>query len=152
MNTDYNHDGSRVGYAMIGAAGGSTAIGEVSQTRNAVDLGLDAGALFDVFSHPVMIGDETPTITQGKYKGSPSQVAVYRRNDDGTPHLLNVTHPSFPISNYLQVLETAEALFPESTTAVKVLDNGERLMFTQEIGDLVNDLLGKFHKAPTGCN
>jgi len=107
-------------------------------TTNAVDAAIEAGALFKVHSEPLTVSGETPAIKEGKYKGDPIQKILHRIQPDGTIKVLNVVHPSFPESNYLQLFETAEALFPESTTAVKVIDDGEQVMLTQEIGSEID--------------
>jgi len=109
-----------------------------AEKSNALDLALDAGALFDVHTEPLQAGGYVPTIEDGVYAGQPEKIVHYRTLADGSVKVLNVAHPSHPSSNYLQVLETAEALFPDSTTKVMSLDGGSRLMFTQEIGSEVD--------------
>lgn len=108
------------------------------EPMSALDAAIDAGALFEVKSEPMSVAGHVPTIAEGKYKGEPLQKIIYRERQDGTPKVLNVVHPSFPESNYLQLIEQAEALFPESTTSLTVLDEGERLFFTQEIGEEID--------------
>lgn len=114
---------------------------------SALDLALDQGALFEVKTEPVAIAGTVPTIGTGSYAGQPERIAHYRTLEDGTVKLLNVAHPSHPSSNYLQVIEAAEALFPESTTQLEVLEDGAKLFFTQELGEPV-DLGGGDEVAP----
>jgi len=122
-----------------GSEGQYPAMWTQNEPTNALDLALDKEALFTVKSAPMGLVLDTqpyvPLIGSGKYQGEPLNKGIYREFEDDGIHLLNITHPSFPESNYLQVIETAEALFPETTTGMMVIDNGERLLFSQEIGD-----------------
>ena len=110
-----------------------------TESGNAVDAAIDAGALFEVHSTPMEIeGGFVPTIHGGMYEGQPMRKVTYREMDNGSKKVLNIAHPSFPESNYLQVFETAEALFPDSTTNMVVLEDGGRLLFSQEIGEAID--------------
>jgi len=106
-------------------------------TTNVVDAALEAGALFQVKSEAMTVAGSVPTIKDGSYKGQPLQKIIYRDLPEG-PKVLNVVHPSFPESNYLQVAEIAEALFPETCQAMAVIEDGERFSFTQAIGEGVD--------------
>lgn len=103
-------------------------------TTSALDMALDNGALFNVQTAPMKIGEFVPTINEGRYTGEPEKLIHYRETESG-PVVLNVAHPSHPSSNYLQVIETAEALFPGTTSSMNVLEDGRKLIFTQELGE-----------------
>lgn len=105
-----------------------------AEGTSVIDTALDHGALFEVKTQPMTIGDFVPTISDGAYAGEPEKVIHYRE-DGGEPFVLNVAHPSHPSSNYLQVIETAETLFPGTCTGMAVVDGGKKLFFTQELGD-----------------
>ena len=110
--------------------------------QSAVDLALETGALFDVRRDPVTLPDGTiPTVQSGKYRGQPQYVTLWRERGDKPPVLLNVVPPQHPDSNYLQAIETSEALFPASTSGMRVLGHGKRLIWSQEI-DTSHDLGG----------
>jgi len=122
--TTTNHE-----YPMLGRGD------DVVEGTSVLDAALDAGALFEVKTAPVTLPNgSVPVVPKGKYEGLPERVLVYRDTDEGQ-HLLNVTSPQWPTSNYLELVEMAEGLFPNSCSGLKVLDGGRRLLFTQEIGE-----------------
>ncbi len=119
-------------------------------STNVVDAALDAGALFKVKTEPLSLSDGTiPLIKSGKYKDQPRRNILSREHGgvDGEDVFLNVVHPSHPDSGYKQLCETAEALFPGTCTGFKCLDEGRRIIFTQQIGEEV-DLGGGDFIAP----
>ena len=119
-------------------------------SANVVDAALDAGALFKVKTEPLSLSDGSiPLIKSGKYEGQPRRNILSREHGgvDGEDVFLNVVHPSHPTSNYKQLCETAEALFPGTCTGFKCLDEGRRIIFTQQIGEEV-DLGGGDFIAP----
>lgn len=110
-------------------------------STNVVDAALDADALFEVKTEPLSLpSGKIPLIKSGKYKDQPKRNILYResRGGDGEDVFLNVVHPSHPTSNYKQLCETAEALFPGTCTGFKCLDEGRRIIFTQQIGEEVD--------------
>jgi hypothetical protein len=108
---------------------------DVTEERDTMNLALDSGALFKVFTQPVVVdtawGPAIEKVKEGKYQDKPSHQIYYRtRNNeaDGPLHkILNVAHPSHPASNYQQFLEMMESVFPKSCINVDVLDKGARL-------------------------
>jgi hypothetical protein len=116
---------------------GAYVMPKATETTNVIDAALESGALFEVKSEPMSVAGTVPTIKEGVYKGQPLQKIIYRDTPEG-PKVLNVVHPSFPESNYLQVAEIAEALFPESCQSMALIEEGERFSFTQAIGEEVD--------------
>jgi len=104
------------------------------EPMSAVDAALERGALFEVKTQPLVVDGFTPRISKGTYAGEPEHVIFFRELGDERM-VLNIAHPSHPASNYLPVLEQAEALFPNSVTSLAVLEDGKRLMFEQTIDD-----------------
>jgi hypothetical protein len=106
---------------------------------NAVDAAIDNGVLFKVHSMPIEIKGQIPEVKSGKYKGEPERKVLYRQDNDWEdPMILNVVPPQHPESNHQQWIETVEAAFPNSCTAMRPLDNGKRFMATFELGDVYN--------------
>ena len=106
---------------------------------NAVDAAIDNGVLFKVHSMPIEINGQIPEVKSGKYKGEPERKVLYRQDNDWEdPMILNVVPPQHPESNHQQWIETVEAAFPNSCTAMRSLDNGKRFMATFELGDVYN--------------
>ena len=106
---------------------------------NAVDAAIDNGVLFKVHSMPIEINGQIPEVKSGKYKGEPERKVLYRQDNDWEdPMILNVVPPQHPESNHQQWIETVEAAFPNSCTAMRSLDNGKRFMAIFELGDVYN--------------
>lgn len=120
-------------YPMLSAAD------QVAPGTSVLDAALDGDALFEVKSTGLVLPDGTvPTVKTGKYRGEPTHKVVYRTLPDGTDHLLNVTGPGYPTSNYHQLVEMAESLFPGTCTALRSFEGGRRLMITQELGESID--------------
>lgn len=120
-------------YPMLSAAD------RVSAGTSVLDAALDGGALFEVESAGLMLPDGTvPTVESGKYKGEPTHKLVYRTLPEGGQHLLNVAGPGYPTSNYHQLFEMAENLFPNACTGLRSFEGGRRVMFTQGLGQTVD--------------
>ena len=105
---------------------------------NAVDAAIDRGVLFEVHSKPVTVEGEIPEVESGKYKGEPWQKTIYRKMENGKIIPFDTVPPQHPESNYQQWIETVEAAFPNSCTAMRLLDNGKRFMAIFELGDVYN--------------
>lgn len=92
-----------------------------------MDAALDAGALFE----PQMTGTILPNGTVDE-----TTFTVYREYDNGDQVVLNAgVKEGYHAGSYAQVVTTADAMFPDSCTSLSVLENGARLMFTQQISD-----------------
>lgn len=118
------------GHAMLGNGDGT------HRAASVVDAAIEAQALFEVHKTGVALPDgSVPLIEKGKYKGEPEVAQTYRVLPDGTQHRLapNVG-PGYPTSNYLQLVQMAEDLFPGTCQALEVFGKGRRLMFTQDLG------------------
>ena len=105
----------------------------LATSKSTIDTALDVGALFEVKAEPMQVAGAIPVTV----KGDPVRKILYRDTVEG-PKVLNVVTANFPESNYLNVLETAEALFPDSCVSMKLIDGGERLVFTQSIGEAID--------------
>ena len=82
---------------------------------------------------------ETPRYETGKYKGEPLHVYVARM-DTSTPTVLGIHSSKYARSQagYSTVLDQAEMLFPNSADMCTLFGKGERLVFTQNLGDEVD--------------
>jgi hypothetical protein len=92
---------------------------------NAIDAALDTNALFE----PQVTGTIMPN-------GSidTDTFTVYRESDDGTQSVLNAgVKAGYHAGSYRSLLNTAEAMFPESVNSMKTWGNGAVLVFTQDI-------------------
>lgn len=92
-----------------------------------MDAALDAGALFE----PQITGTIMPNGTVDT-----NTFTVYREYADGSQVVLNAgVKEGYHAGSYAQVVTTADAMFPDSCTSLSVLDDGARLLFTQQIGE-----------------
>ena len=92
-----------------------------------MDAALDAQALFE----PQVTGTLLPNGT-----ASENTFTVYREYADGSQVVLNAGVKSgYHAGSYTQLVTTADAMFPDSCTSLTVLNDGARLMFTQQIGE-----------------
>lgn len=134
MFTAQFHGSERGEHVMFGNGDG------LVTTSSVVDAAIEAGALFEVHKTGVALPDGTvPLIERGKYKGEPEVSQTYRVLPDGSLHRLapNVS-PGYPASNYLQLVQMAEDLFPGTCGGLEVFGQGRRLMFTQDLGHPVD--------------
>lgn len=119
-------------YPMFGRGNGT-----VEDTTSVLDAALEAGALFEVHRAGIPLPDGTvPLVEKGKYKDQPEVSQTYRVLPDGTQHrLAAAVGPGYPASNYLQLVQMAEDLFPGSCDRLEMFDGGRRLMFSQALGE-----------------
>ena len=115
--------------------------------RNALDVMDEAGALFTVNYPSATYQPEnhhytsdhvvrTPRYEEGKNMGIPLCKWVVR---DDTGEVLGWHGGNYPESeSYRYLGELAERMFPESTTACKLIGNGERMMLTQDISEHID--------------
>ena len=92
---------------------------------NAIDAALDCEALFE----PKVTGTILPN-------GSVDEdtFTVYREYADGSQAVLNAgVSNSYHAGSYESLLNTAEAMFPNSVTGIQTYDHGAVLVMTQEI-------------------
>ena len=82
---------------------------------------------------------EYPRVREGKYKGEPLHVYVARM-DTPVPTVLGVHSSKYDRSQdgYSVVLDQAERLFPDTAEDCVLYGNGERLIFTQNLGEEVD--------------
>ncbi len=82
---------------------------------------------------------EYPRVQEGKYKGEPLHVYVARM-DTPVPTVLGVHSSKYDRSQdgYSVVLDQAERLFPDTAEDCVVYGNGERLIFTQNLGEEID--------------
>lgn len=94
---------------------------------NAVDAALETGALFT----PQVTGTILPNGTK-----SEDSFTVYREYEDGSQVVLNAgVKAGYYAGSYGSLVNTAEALFPETVTSMKTWDDGKVLVFTQDLGE-----------------
>ena len=94
---------------------------------NAIDAALDTDALFD----PQVTGTILPNGTIDT-----NTFTVYRDMPNGEQVVLNAgVKKGYYAGSYRSLLNTAEAMFPESVTGMQTFDNGAIIVFTQEIDD-----------------
>lgn len=92
---------------------------------NAIDAALDSDALFE----PQTTGTILPNGTVDD-----STFTIYREKQDGTQVVLNAgVKKGYYAGSYRSLLNTAEAMFPESVTNIKTWDDGAIIVFTQDI-------------------
>tara|TARA_B100000378_G_scaffold29577_1_gene22383 strand:- start:178 stop:1170 length:993 start_codon:yes stop_codon:yes gene_type:complete len=123
-----------------------------TEGRNALDVMEDAGALFTVNYPPARYWDEhdatvddypIPRHEEGKNRDIPLCKWIVRDDNNQVLGWHGGTYPESASYRYLG--ELAERMFPESTTGCRLIGNGERIMLTQDIGDVIdlggNDVL-----------
>ena len=115
----------------------------VPEGTSVLDAALDANALFNVRDFPRTLPDGTiPKMESGKYKGQPVKRSTYYVTADGEQKLLaDSVSPQFPLSNYQQLVDMADAMFPNSCTGFRAFDEapvGHRILFTQEVSNPVD--------------
>ena len=99
-----------------------------------------ADATFPVEYKPAMyLGGEfdtpmVPRVDSGKNFGKPKHVFVVR-TDPNTALGLHSSRYDKREDGYRTVIDTAESLFPTTTESCTVYGDGEKLLFTQKIGD-----------------
>lgn len=94
---------------------------------NAIDAALEADALFE----PQVTGTILPNGTV-----SDDTFTIYREYGDGSQVVLNAgVKAGYHAGSYHYLLETAEAMFPESVTRMQTYENGAIIVFTQDIDD-----------------
>jgi len=94
---------------------------------NAIDAALDCEALFE----PKVTGTILPngSVDENSY-------TVYREYADGTQAVLKAgAGANYYSGSYESILNTAEAMFPESVTGMKTWHHGSILVFTQDIDE-----------------
>ena len=113
--------------------------------RNALDVMDEAGALFTVHYPPARYWDERgstvddypiPRHEEGKNRDIPLCKWIVRDDNNEVLGWHGGTYPEAESYRYLGDL--AERMFPESTTACRLIGNGERIMLTQDIGETVD--------------
>lgn len=75
-----------------------------------------------------------PRVESGKNKGKPTNVFVVRTDTNQALGLHSSRYDQRQ-DGYATVLETAETLFPNSAESCTLFGNGERLVFTQTLGE-----------------
>lgn len=94
---------------------------------SAIDAALDADALFT----PQVTGTILP---DGSVDDS--TFTVYRTLGDGSQRVLNAgVKKGYHAESYRSLLDTAEAMFPQSVQSLQTWDNGAVLIFTQQIAE-----------------
>lgn len=94
---------------------------------NAIDAALDASALFE----PQRTGTLLPNGSE-----CTETFTIYRQYEDGTQAVLNAgVKANYYAGSYRTLLDTAEAMFPNSTTGMRTWDHGAILVFTQDIDE-----------------
>lgn len=94
---------------------------------NAIDAALDCEALFE----PQVTGTILPN-----GETDDSTFTVYREYADGTQAVLNAgVKKGYHAGSYRSLLNTAEAMFPNSVTGMQVYEQGAVLVMTQEIDE-----------------
>ena len=94
---------------------------------SAMDAALDNNALFT----PKKVGTILPNKTEDK-----DTFTIYREYADGTQAVLKAgAGANYYSGSYESILNTAEAMFPESVTGMKTWHHGSILVFTQDIDE-----------------
>ena len=94
---------------------------------SAMDAALDNNALFT----PKKVGTILPNKTEDT-----ETFTIYREYADGTQAVLKAgAGANYYSGSYESILNTAEAMFPESVTGMKTWHHGSILVFTQDIAD-----------------
>lgn len=112
----------------------------VAPGTSVLDAALDADALFTVHKAGIALPDgRVPLVTSGEYEGRPEANQTYRYMPDGSQHrLCKSVSWQYPTSNYQQLVEMADGLFPGTCTGLRIFEGGRRLMFTQALGAKVD--------------
>jgi len=105
---------------------------KVEAGTSVIDSALDADALFVPEQAPLTLPDGTVP----ESKGSPQFRTIYRTKADGSQVLLNpAVSQTYHADSYKVLYDTADSMFPDSCVDFKLLGNGEKVMFTQELGE-----------------
>ena len=101
---------------------------KVNSNSSVIDCALDAGALFE----PKRIHTLLPNGAS-----CDKTFTVYRELEDGSQAVLNAgVTKQYLASSYQLLFDTAEEMFPNSCNQFTLFGNGERVCFTQTIGEL----------------
>jgi len=102
-----------------------------------MDAALDADALFVPQTEPLALPDGTvPTVESGTHAGEPEFTTIYREHKDGSQTLLNAAvRPGYHAASYAQLFQTADAMFPGTCSGFRVIEDGRKITFTQQLGD-----------------
>ncbi len=101
---------------------------KVNDNSSVIDCALDAGALFE----PKRIHTLLPNGAS-----CDKTFTVYRELEDGSQAVLNAgVTKQYLASSYQLLFDTAEEMFPNSCNQFSLFGNGERVCFTQTIGEL----------------
>ena len=102
-----------------------------SVKQSVVDVALDNDALFVPKEAPLTLPDGT--VPQNS-DGQAIYRTIYREKNDGSQVLLNpAVSRGYHSDSYKVLYETADAMFPESCVDFKLVGNGEKVMFTQQL-------------------
>ena len=94
---------------------------------SAMDAALDSNALFT----PKKVGTILPNKTEDE-----NTFTIYREYADGTQKVLKAgAGANYYSGSYESILNTAEAMFPQSVTGMKTWHHGSILVFTQDIDE-----------------
>ena len=117
--------------------------GDLATTgRSLLDVARDTGADFDVaypeasYIQPVSGLLVTPQVETGKHIGTAQNVFVVRKDNGATIGLHGHKYPR--TDGYKPILRTAEALFPNCASGMTLFGRGEKLVFSQDIGETVD--------------
>lgn len=107
---------------------------------NVIDAALDADALFTPKTAPLALPDGTvPVVESGKHAGEDAFTTIYRETADGEQILLNAAvRPGYHAASYAQLFHTADAMFPGSCDGFELVDQGKRVVFSQQLGEPVD--------------
>lgn len=102
-----------------------------------MDMALDAGALFVPQVVPLTLPNGTvPTEVGGTHDGEASFNTIYRDTHDGEQILLNAAvRPGYHAASYAQLFKTADTMFPGTCVGLRLVDQGRKVVFTQQVGD-----------------
>lgn len=113
-----------------------------------LNAALDADALFEVHKKGIALPNGyVPLVPEGTYEGEPVSNQTYREFPLGSAapgarpkqaRLAMDVSPGYPTSNYSQLIQMADALFPGSCSMFKMFGQGQRVMFTQELDEEVD--------------
>ena len=114
--------------------------GDPKQKNTATDVMLDSGALFEVKYPPARYWDSQATESSDDYpipfdgEGMDAKPLFKFVVREDTKEILGLHSGKYPeLPNYGYLAETAEMLFPNSTTSCTVFGKGERVALTQDI-------------------
>ena len=94
---------------------------------NAMDGALETESIFEPKVTPTLLPNGTE---------SHKSLTVYREYNDGTQVELNAgVKAGYHAGSYATLINTAEAMFPNSLTKMENYDDGAVLVFTQDIGE-----------------